>query len=162
MKVLKDNYSATETVKAETVKQAYPRKLICEGCASELEYMKSDMRIGAMGCMYVDCPLCGCDNLLDDNEYNIDLTPDNIEFPIHFWHTSKEAGAVDICDTAEIRKEIKRAIEHFRANKLAYAWSYRCGNLYINVCRYEGDELYDVVVSNNFYSVDIPFTNEDY
>lgn len=162
MKVLKDNYSTTKTVKTETVKEPYPRHLICEVCGSELEYTKSDMRMGAMGCMYVDCPLCGCDNLLDDNEYNIDLTINNIEFPIHFHHTSKETGALDRCNTDEIRNDLKRAIEYFRINKNEYEWHTWSGNLYVQVHRYEGDEIYDVIISNDFYSVDIPFENEDY
>jgi hypothetical protein len=162
MKVLKNNYSITETVKTETIKQTYPRKLICEECGSELEYMKPDMRMGAMGCMYVDCPLCGYGNLLDDNEYNIDLTTDNIEFPIHFWHTSKETGALDRCNTDEIRHDLKRAIEYFRKNKNEYDWHTWSGNLYVQVHRYEGDEIYDVVISNDFYSVDIPFEDADY
>ena len=64
MKILKDNYkksSADEDVKKI---KSYPRKLVCEKCNSELEYEESDLRIGALGCIYLDCPCFGRDNIL--------------------------------------------------------------------------------------------------
>ena len=160
MKVLKDNYNKTNIVSMPTA--PYPRHLTCEWCNSDLEYNKEDLRMGAMGCNYIDCPLCGGDNLLDDNENNIDLTFDNIEFPTHFWHSSKETGAVDICNTDEIRKELNRAKEYFRMYKDEFDWHVQCGNLSIHVHRYSGDEIYDITLSNDFYTTEIPFEREDY
>lgn len=163
MKVLKNNYNQTDDTVITNQIEPYPRNFICDSCGSELEYEESDMRMGFLGCMYVDCPLCGCDNMLDDNEKNIILTADNIEFPIHFWHVSKEVGAVDCCNTKEIREYIHRAINYFRENKEECDWGYHVGgNLYINVHRYSGDRVYEVTVSNNFYEVEIPFEHEDY
>lgn len=161
MKILKDNYNETKPIIIKTL-EPYPRNLICENCRSELEYHKDDLRMGAMGCMYIDCPCCGYDNLLDDNEYNIDLTANNIEFPTHFWHFSKETGAVDSCSTEEIRADIRRAIEYFRINKSDFDWMTSHGNLYLHVHRYEGDEVYDIHLSNDFYQMEIPFEEEDY
>lgn len=162
MKVLKNNYNELETVSESTTIEPYPRHLTCEGCMSELEYEKSDLRMGYLGCMHLDCPLCGCSNMLEDNENNIDITADNIEFPSHFWHTSKETGAIDRCNAEEVRREIKRAIEYFRKNKDEFDWSSSCGNLYVCVRRYDGDEVYEVTVSNNFYHTEITFKKEDY
>ena len=162
MKVIKNNY--TEASAKEKIKkiEPYPRMLICEECHSELEYEKSDLRIGALGCVYLDCPCCNRDNLIDGHEDTITLTIDNIEFPIHFFHTSKENGAVDVCNNDEIKKRIKNAVEYFRKNKDEFSYITECGNLSLVVYRYEGDEDYQVMLTNNFYSTYIPFEDEDY
>lgn len=161
MKVLKDNFE--KKIKTE-IKQVepYPRVLVCEKCSSELEYDKTDMRMGAFGCMHLLCPLCGYDNMLDDNENNITLTANNIEFPIHFYHTCVETGAVDCCNDETIKQEIRKAVDYFRKNKNEYDWMTQHGNLYIHVHRYEGDEEYSITISNNFYTMEISFEPQDY
>ena len=103
MKVLKNNYQ--KDIRKEIEIKPYPRILVCEKCNSELEYEKSDLRMGVLGCMFLDCPLCKHDNMIDDNEENITLTADNVEFPTHFFHTNKES-AVDTCNNEEIKKNI--------------------------------------------------------
>lgn len=160
MKILKDNCkkAADTTTKANT----YPRKLICELCESELEYEESDIRIGVYGAAVVDCPCCGRDNIIDDDENSIVLTVDNVEFPTHFHHTSEATGAVDCCNTERIRKFVRQAIDYFRKNKNEFVWLGQTGNLYIAVYRYEGDKIYEVVVSNDFYETEIPFAPQDY
>ena len=157
MKVIKNNYIVEEKTKQTA---SYPRKLICENCGSELEYNESDLRIGVFGCAFIDCPLCKQDNMLEDN--GIDLTVNNIEFPVHFHHTSKENGAVDYCNNIEIKNHIKKAVDYFRKNKDAFVWTTESGNLIVTVFRYDGDENYYVTLSNNYYSTYIPFESEDY
>ena len=159
MKVLKNNYKY-DTYVEEVVKN-YPKKMICEYCGSELEYEKSDIRIGTLGCAIVDCPCCGKDNMVD-GEAGIELTKHNVEFPVHFFHTSKDTGAVDCCDNENVRKYINQAINYFRTYKDENSWFCCTGNLYINVSRWDGDENYWVVVSNNYYDTYIPFEKEDY
>ena len=53
IKVLKDNSKNIE-VKEEKYIKPYPRKLVCEGCQSELEYDESDLVMGEYGCMHID------------------------------------------------------------------------------------------------------------
>lgn len=170
MNVLKDNYNKSyksymqywEEIQSKTI-QPYPRKLICENCKSELEYEKSDLRMGEYGHMHIDCPLCQHDNMLEENENNITLTVNNIEFPIHFHHTSKDTGAVDCCNNNTIKEYLYKAINYFRKNKDEYDWGgHITGNLYIQVHRYSDDKEYDVTISNDFYSMEIPFEEEDY
>lgn len=156
MKVLKDNYNKTMQNKP------YPRQIVCEGCQSELEYNETDLQMGSYGVMHLQCPLCGEDNMLDDNENNIILTVDNIEFPLHFHHISKELKAVDICDNEHIKECLHNAVNYFRKNKEEFSWSTWCGNMYVCVHRYPVDELYEITISNNFYNMDIPFEAEDY
>ena len=162
MKILKDNYIKTNNEKNIKMVKPYPRMHICEQCRSELEYEESDLRMGALGCVYLDCPCCGYDNMLEENENTITLTVDNIEFPTHFWHTSKECGAVDCCNNEIVKKEIIRGIDFLRKNKNEFSWMTEYGNLYIYITRYDGDENYAITVSNNYYSTYIPFESEDY
>ena len=157
MKVLVNKYNK-ESIK-EAVKST--KKFICEYCGSELEYEESDMRIGAFGCAYIDCPCCGKNNVLYEED-GITLTKDNVKFPTHFWHTSKETGAVDCCNNEEVKKDIYRAIDYFRNNKDEYHWFTACGNLYVDVSRYEGDESYEIMVTKDYYETSIPFEREDY
>ena len=161
IKVLKDNSKNIE-VKEEKYIEPYPRKLICEGCQSELEYDESDLVMGEYGCMYVDCPICGEHNMLVDNEKSITLTVDNIEFPVHFHHVSVETGAKERCNTEEIRHELRRAITYFRKHKDEYYWYTSHGDLFLIVFRYSGDEEYFVMVTKDFYETYIPFEDEDY
>lgn len=163
MKVLKDNYSNDNLVRnIEPEIKPYPRNHICENCKSELQYEESDLRMGAYGCVYLDCPLCGFDNMLEDNEYSIVLTVDNIKFPLHFHHVSVENGAVE-CADKYFKEYLHAAIKYFRNHKEEFDWGgHLTGNLYMQVHRYSGDETYEVVVSRDFYTMEIPFEPEDY
>lgn len=149
--------------KYEEKSSTYPRKMVCENCESELEYNESDLRMGEYGCVYVDCPVCGYENMMENDEHTITLTVDNIEFPIHFHHISIENGAKDAFDNQTIKKYIREAIFYFRENKDEFSWGcWITGNLYMNVHRYVDNEEYTVTVSNDFYEVDIPFEEIDY
>lgn len=162
MKVLKDNYNKVNVMKETILIKPYPRTCICDNCYSELEYTEADIRMGAWGYMYLDCPCCGHDNILEDNENNITLTMDNIEFPTHFWHTSIDTGAVDFCNNERVKELIHNGIYYLRRNKDEYCWNSQFGNVYICIHKWDGDENYEIVVSNDFYSMEIPFEKEDY
>ena len=162
MRILRNNYNENNKSVAKVTVKPYPRTYVCDNCGSELEYEKSDLHMGFLGCMYLNCPLCGNENMVEENEGAITLTKDNIEFPTHFWHTSVETGAKDCCNNYEVKECINKAIKYFRENKEEYSYSTSYGNLYVEVHRYEGDENYEVVVSNNFYETYIPFEKEDY
>lgn len=164
MRVLKNNYNYVdiEEVSKKIVKP-YPREIICENCNSSLEYDEEDLRMGEYGAMWLDCPLCGCENMLEDNENSITLTKDNIEFPVHFHHVCEKNGAVNCCNNVHIKKYIDEAIDYFRTHKDEYDYGgHITGNLYLNVHRWSGDEFYEVNIANDFYSMDIPFEEEDY
>lgn len=162
MKVLKNNYKEGQIAVAhESTIKPYPRKLECEKCGSELEYEESDINIGVYGAAHVLCPLCGYNNMLDGDEHDITLTKDNIEFPIHFHHTSKETGAVKISNE-EIKNRIRNGVNYFRTNKDEHYWFTESGDTHVSVVRYEGDKDYEVLVTKDFYSTYIPFEEEDY
>lgn len=160
MKVLKNNYENNQTNNKNI--EPYPRFHVCQSCLSELEYDESDLRIGELGLCFLDCPLCEYENIIEDNENTITLTKDNIEFPVHFFHTSEDDGAVDVCTNEYIKESINKAIECFRNNKDEFVWISETGNTFITVFRFDGDEDYYVVVTNDYYSTHIPFEEEDY
>lgn len=140
----------------------YPRIEICDECKSELEYDESDIYMGEYGCMYVTCPVCQNHVLLEDNEHSVVVTEDNISFPIHFAHSSKETGAYDCCNKENVRKYVKRAIEYLRKHPDSAYWYTSTGNLCLFVQRHDGDDEYFVTVSNDYYDTFIPYTEYDY
>lgn len=165
MKVLKDNYNDVEkTIYYDGTLQIrpYPRNLICDNCGSELEYEKSDMRMGVFGCMHLECPCCGYDNMLEDNEKNIVLTADNVEFPTHFWHTSVETGAVDCCNNEYVKRYITEGIEYLRKHRDEHDIGFQSGNLYVDVGKNDYDKEYIIIVANDYYEANIPFEDADY
>ena len=165
MKVLKDNYVGhvkAVKVKEKKATKPYPRKLVCSECLSELEYEKSDLHMGFLGCIHLRCPCCGYENMIEDNEDTITLTKDNVEFPTHFYHFSKKSGAVDCCNNERVKEYIQDGINYFRKNKDEYFWSCTTGNIYVCINRCEGDENYCITESNDLYDTDIPFESADY
>ena len=160
MKVIKNNYTAIEST--NDVDESYPRTLKCEMCESTLQYDKSDITIGLYGAAHIRCCLCGCSNMLEDEDNDIVLTKDNVEYPIHFYHTSKEFGAVDLCNNKNVKKAINNAIEFFRNNKDEYCWLTTTGNLCVFVTKLDDDKEYSIWVTNDYYSTYIPFESEDY
>lgn len=153
MKVIKNNYDESDI---------YLKELVCEKCKSELQYDESDIHIGVFGNGHITCPLCKHENMLDEDDYHIVLTKDNVEFPSHYWHTSAETGAVDVFNNETLKDEINRAINYFRNNKDEDSWFTQRGNLSLHAYRFDGDEEYVFVATNDYYEVNIPFEKADY
>lgn len=157
MKVLKNNFdSSFSNVTIDA--RPYPRRLICEKCGSELEYSESDLRMGELGCNFVDCPLCNHDNMLCDNENNVTLTASNIEFPTHFMHTVVDGSSkvVDMCNTEEIRKCLDKAITYFAKYKDAPYWMTQYGNMNLVVYNLADESDYEIHVTKDYYTTYIP------
>jgi hypothetical protein len=110
----------------------------------------------------LDCPVCGEENMLEENENTIKLTKDNIEFPTHFWHFSKKAGAVDVLNNENVKGAIQKGISYLRKNKDEFAWFTSSGNTFVGIYNFKDDEEYMVVVSGDHYEASIPFEQEDY
>ena len=56
---------------------------------------------------------------------------------------------------------MRRAITYFRENKEETDWHTWSGNLFVFVRRWSGDKNYEVVVSNDFYNMEIDFDEND-
>lgn len=130
----------------------------CEGCKSVLEIEREDVRNGPLGQTCVTCPLCDSIVYLEDEDLDINLTSDNIVFPDHFFDSE---GGKDISPD-EIKACIKQAVKWFRKNPDAYTWTTECGNMFLMVQNYSGDENYYVVVSKRYWDSFIPYEQEDF
>lgn len=156
MKVLKNNYNLEEdTITPKSI------QIKCDRCGSELEITVEDTYIGAYGAVYLICPCCNEETMVEELD-GITLTKDNIKFPLHFVRTNKNMRCVKEIEPEEIEKEIKRGIEYFRINKEEWAYYMGYGDMSITIFRYDGDEEYHVLVAKDYYDTYIPFESQDY
>ena len=109
------------------------------------------------------CPLCNDSNYLYDEDLEFRLTKDNVQFPKHFHHSSKDNEAVDTCNSEHVEKWIKHGIECIR-NSLDDDWAHYTGsgNTMVHIYKHDDDEDYYVCVSHDYYDTYIPFEEEDY
>ena len=105
MKVLENNYEKS------TGRNAV-RKIVCDHCRSVLEIDESDVEYGAYGLPQITCPCCG--KMIDDTgDIPAEtLTTENLIFPKHFHHVSKESGAAD-CFERNVLKTIREQVDFF-------------------------------------------------
>lgn len=59
----------------------------CESCGVRLLFEEKDVKTGAFGASYIECPNCGQIIYLDDEKYDKHITTENILFPQDFWHS---------------------------------------------------------------------------
>lgn len=135
----------------------FPLRVCCEHCKSELEIDESDVWVGPFGAMWYTCGVCG-EKCMADEIPGITLTPDNIEFPTHFYHFGEKA--VELTPD-EIKKYIKIAINYFRNNPENFCYYTGSGDTMVVVLNYSGDKEYHVSVAKGYYDIEIPYTDED-
>lgn len=140
-----------------TNKTEFPIKETCEHCGSIIELDEMDLSLGKYGAMWYRCPVCKR-KCIADNVEGIELTKDNIIFPDYFNHS---IDGVDL-DGKDIKEYIKEGIEYFRKNPDAFTFVTGSGNTGVMVQNYSGDEEYLVVVTKDYYDMNIPYEDEDY
>lgn len=64
MKVLKDNFKSD--VKNRIKRDLRTFKIECDKCGSELEIKKGDTHVGWLGALFVTCPCCGEESMVDE------------------------------------------------------------------------------------------------
>ena len=138
-------------------KSKYPVKETCEYCGSVIELDEDDLNIGQYGAAYYICPVCG-ERCMADNVDGITLTADNIDFPKHFNHS---VDGVKLTKE-DVKKYIKDGIKFFRENPDSFTYVTGSGNTGVMVLNYSGDEEYLVVVTKDYYDMNIPYEKEDY
>lgn len=125
----------------------------CEDCGSKMRFDKSDVQIGAYGCAYIKCPKCGELVFIDDAEFCLTLTPDNIRFPWHFYKTGKNAVKKTDEEINDYIKECVRSLEKEKEDfgLFRYAGS---GDTAVFVFKYEDE--YAIFVAKDYYESGIP------
>lgn len=159
IKVIENKYVENQIEQPAILEPKYPKEDSCEHCGSIFEYDAEDVEYGEFGCGYTTCPCCGKKTFLDDEE--IELTIDNLKYPIHFYHTSLEDGAVDVSDV-EIKKYIKIGIEYLHNNKDEFAWMTEIGTMFLSIYRFNDEREFSIIVSKDYYETDIHYSLEDY
>jgi hypothetical protein len=162
IKIIENNYKKENPKQNnENIDENLPIQITCEHCNSKLEITKDNTHIGWLGARFITCPCCRQEAMIEELD-GITLTIDNLEFPVHFLRTNKDERNVKEVDTEEIIKDIKRGIEYFRNNKDEYYWFATYGDLFLIIFRYGGDEEYYIMVTKDFYEIELPFEKADY
>lgn len=154
MKIIKNNANLNDMIDEEKEKSKFPIKAKCENCSSEIELEESDLGVGEFGLYKFTCPCCGKESYLDNG---ITLTKDNVRFPQHYFNYSDGRNVED----DEINRMVKVCIQSLKNNKNKYNTYMQMGNSFVNVTRYDGEKNYEVQVTKNYYSTEIPFDEED-
>lgn len=126
-------------------------KIVACECGAEIEYFPHDKHDGAFGCMYLTCPECEHEVLLDSEE-PVKLTIDNIEYPKHF--DLPDGTAVDI-DDATIQKWIRTCLKQLSSDiyKCRDVVSMGSGNTRIWAEKWENE--YAVFVTKSYAATSI-------
>jgi hypothetical protein len=141
----------------EEIEPKFPVLVTCQYCESRIELDEKDVSIGEFGVFWYRCPVCKRRDMVDELP-GITLSKNTIEFPTHFHHF---VDGVDI-QPEDIKKWIGEAIDFFRENPDSFTYITGSGNTGVMVQNYSGDEDYYVVVTKDFYDINIPYEDEDY
>lgn len=127
-------------------------KIVTCKCGAEIEYFPHDKHDGAFGCMYLTCPECANEVLLD-KEDPIKLTIDNVEWPKHF---DLPDGSEMNFDDATIQKWVRMCLSQLSSDiyKVRDVVSMGSGNTRIWAEKWE--EEYAVYVTKSFSTTSIP------
>lgn len=124
----------------------------CEKCHAELEFAFDDTYEGAYGARYLKCPVCG-EELWTEID-GVELTSDNIKFPIHFYHMGK--NAVDIEDD-KIQEWVREGLETIEDGNVEDFYLCMTGNAAMIILEMEDE--YCIYVMKNYWECDIPKKN---
>lgn len=119
----------------------------CEDCDTKIQYEKEDIKYREFGIPYLKCPVCNKDINLD-NEEDLKLNFDNIEYPIHFHSFDSKKNAVEI-NNKEINISIKRLLNKIKNEEDGNFLYEGGGNTIVFVMKYE--DRYDIFVCPNYY-----------
>ncbi len=125
------------------VEQTFYRQQ-CEKCHAELEFAIDDTYEGAYGARYLICPICG-EELMTEVD-GVELTPDNIKFPIHFYKVGEDA--VNIKDE-EIQKWVRQGLNAFKNGKAKDFWYQGTGDSFMIILEMEDE--YCIYIMKNYW-----------
>ena len=124
---------------------------LCDVCRAELEFEYEDTYEGAFCRRYVRCPVCQREVLVDEIEGK-ELTPDNLEFPKHFYFTTDKVRIPD----NEIQNWVRNCLKIAQESKEPYGYFVQqgTGDAMVVLLVYEDED--EFVVTRDYYSLTIP------
>ena len=120
----------------------------CEWCKALLEYEPEDLEYKELGCAYVKCPLCHKESMVDEE---INLTPENIEFPKHFHHFHQSVEGAKHISIGEIYNQVRLGMQYLKNNPNEYLWYTMTGDTLIWVSTEDESDMYDFGFTQDFY-----------
>lgn len=117
----------------------------CEDCDTKIQYEEEDIKYGEFGIPYLKCPVCN-KNINLDNEEDLKLNFNNIEYPTHFYHFDGKKG-VEI-DNKQINIWIKELLNRIKKENKNY--DFMCsGNTMVFIIKDKSG--YNMFVCPNYY-----------
>ena len=117
----------------------------CEDCDTKIQYEEEDIKYGKFGIPYLKCPVCN-KNINLDNEEDLKLNFNNIEYPTHFYHFDGKKG-VEI-DNKQINIWIKELLNRIKKENKNY--DFMCsGNTMVFIIKDKSG--YNMFVCPNYY-----------
>ena len=117
----------------------------CENCDTKIQYEKEDIKYGEFGFSYLKCPVCN-KNIILDNEEDLKLNFNNIEYPTHFYHFDGKRG-VEI-DNKQINIWIKELLNRIKKENKNYDFM-GSGNTMVFIIKDKSG--YNMFVCPNYY-----------
>ena len=121
-------------------------------CGAELEYLPSDMHEGAYGCMYITCPVCEKEILLDDED-PVELTAETLEWPKHF---SLPADTDVKVTDATIQRWMNTCLSQLKSDIYKDGSCIQMGSGDSIVWMFKYEDEYAVYVSKSYAATSIP------
>jgi len=157
IKIVEDKFNACFTAEKEE-ERLFPFEVLCDECGSKfLVESEDELEEGYAGMSFVECPCCHKKTASYNDYFDRNINKDNVKFPKNFYRFVKGKDV----SAEKIQQWIKDAIKNIRREKSQYYY-YASGNACVFVMRFEGDEAYEIIVSKDYYDLDLPFEAEDY
>jgi len=127
-------------------------KLVDCDCGAELEYLPTDMYVGAYGAMYVRCPECDAEVLLNDEEQFL-LTPENVSWPQHF--SMPDSDDLDV-DDKTIQNWVSTCLKHLESDLYGYGSYVSMGSGNTRVWAEKFEDEYAIYVTKSYAATSVP------
>lgn len=138
MLIVEDNFNKTNETEKSNV-------YTCEHCKSKIQVEESDKTIGEYGLKFFDCPCCNKKSCTNES---INLTKDNIEYPLHFY-IRDNGDILDDKNKDGITYEIRRMCNMLWENTdMQYTFTQIHG-VTIFVLNMAGEGIYDIYICKN-------------
>ena len=138
MQIVENNFNKSKQTEV-------PKVYTCEHCKSKIRLEESDKVVGEYGLKNFHCPCCNKENCIDEG---INLTKDNIEYPLHFHISNKDFDLGNV-NNEKITQEIRRMCNMLWENiDMQYTFTQAYG-VTIFVLNMAGEGVYDIYVCRN-------------
>lgn len=135
-------------VKKKVVDEPKVYEAQCCECGCDLECTEEDMHEGPLGAMYITCPECDNEVMIDELD-GVNLNSSNIQFPKHFFKYGDGAPVED----ERIQDAVKEMLAQMEKSCHDEYMYWATGDSMVIVM--DSSEEIKVVVAKGYYECDI-------